>query len=434
MFTQSRAATSLFVAGILGITGCSQGNAVNTAAPPPPPAVVLKPGVPQTPEAAVKAVLDGLKASKPVVVWDAMTSSQQASFNRFVRDLASAPEPEVWSRTVTNLKKLVVLAQTKKEFLLKSPLIKSIKQLKPEELKASWDPGVKLLQTAMNSELVDQEKMKNFDGRAFLEGTGAQFMAQARAFSHSLKNDPLKQIDEWTATVTKGPDNTATARIETANSKEELIELPLSVQDGKWTSAHFGLVQFLLGQRLAPLIKRMGPYAQVEWRDQYLSDMRRLEKVLDQLQATKTADEFQTVVSLQVLPFVLQKTVELNQKTKPLSQLELRSQGRAKATALVVIKGDHFADEPGMLELAKLFRKLASDAKGTTAGPFAVGDSTIFFVNPITDTDALAKMIHVGKTTKVDVKRNKISLELPDAPASDKATADAGGTPKPSTP
>ncbi len=276
--------------------------------------------------------------------------------------------------------------------------------------------------------------MKNFDGRAFLEGTGAQFMAQARAYSHSLKNDPLKQIDEWTATVTKGPDNTATARIETANSKEEVIELPLSVQDGKWTSSHFVLVQFLLGQRLAPLIKRMGPYAQVEWRDQYLSDMRRLEKVLDQLQAAKTADEFQTVVSLQVLPFVLQKTVEMNQKTKPISQLEFRSQGRAKATALVIIKGDHFADEPGMLELAKLFRKLASDAKGTTAGPFAVEDWTIFFVNPITDTDALAKMIHVGKTTKVDVKRNKISLELPAAPASDKATADAGGTPKRSTP
>ncbi len=73
MFTESRTTTSLFIAGILGIAGCSQGNAVNTAAPPPPPAVVLKPGVPQTPEAAVKAVLDGLKASKPVVVWDAMT-------------------------------------------------------------------------------------------------------------------------------------------------------------------------------------------------------------------------------------------------------------------------------------------------------------------------------------------------------------------------
>ena len=101
---------------------------------------------------------------------------------------------------------------------------------------------------------------------------------------------------------------------------------------------------------------------------------------------------------------------------------------------MVIIKGDHFADEPGMLELAKLFRKLANDAKGTTAGPFAVEDSTIFFVNPITDTDALAKMIHVGKTTKVDMKRNKISLELPTAPTSDKATADAGGTPKPSTP
>ncbi len=167
-----------------------------------------------------------------------------------MRDIASAPDPEIWSRTVTNLKKLVVLAQTKKEFLLKSPLIKSIKQLKPDELKASWDPGVKLLQTAMSSELVDQEKMKKFDGRAFLEGSGAQLMAQARAFSRSLKNDPLKQIDEWTATITKASDNAVTARIEKGNSKQTLIELPLSVRDGKWTSDHFGLVQFLLGARL----------------------------------------------------------------------------------------------------------------------------------------------------------------------------------------
>jgi hypothetical protein len=434
MFSQSRTATSLFVAGILGIAGCSQGNAVNTAAPPPPPAVVLKPDVPQTPEAAVKAVLDGLKASKPVVVWNAMTSNGQAEFNRMVREIAATPDPEVWSRTVTNLKKLVVLAQTKKEFLLKSPLIKNIKQLKPEELKASWDPGVKLLQIAISSELADQEKMKNFDGRAFLEGSGAQLMAQARVFSHSLKNDPLKQIDEWKATVQKTSDNGATAHIEAGNPKRELIEIPLNVQDGKWTSGHFGLLQFVLAQRLSPYLQRMGPYAQLEWKDQYLSDMRRLEKVLDQLQATKTADEFQTVVSLQVLPFVLQKTVEMSQKTKPLSQLELRSRTRPKATALVVIKGDHFADEPGMLELAKLFRKLTTDAKGTTAGPFAVDDSTIFFVSPITDTDALAKMIQVGKITKVDVKRNKISVELPADRASDKSTADAGGTPKPSTP
>jgi hypothetical protein len=433
MFTQRRAAMLLFLIGGLGIAGCSQGSAVNTAAAPPP-GVVLKPGVPQTPEAAVKTVLDGLKASKPIVVWDAMTSDQQASFNRSIRDFAAAPDPEVWNRTVVNLKKLARLAQTKKDLILKSPLLKSFKQLKPDELKATWDPGLKLLQTVLASELVDQEKMKNFDGRSFFQGTGAQLFAQARAYSHALKDDPLKRIDEWTATVKKSSDDAATAMISTGDSKKRPFDVPLIVSDGKWTSERLGFLQYLLSSRLQPLITRLAPYAQVEWKDQYIADMRHLEKVLDQLQAAKTADEFQTVVSLQALPFALQKIVEMNQKAKPLSQLELRSLGRPKATTLVIIKGDHFADEPGMVEMYKLFRKIAADGKGMAAGPFGVEGAMIFFVSPVTDADALAKQIHVGKITKVDVKRNKISLELPPDPGANKTTADAGGAPKPSTP
>ena len=204
MFNQIKQAACFLSIGVFGIVGCSEGNAVNTVAPPLP-AQLLNPGVPQTPDAAVRTVLDGLKASKPVVVWDVMPASHQAAFNRMVRDFASAADPEIWKRTVGNLKKIAQLAETKKNFILQSPFVQSAKGIKPEDVKASWDPGLKLFKTIVESELVDQEKMKNFDGRAFLEGTGAKLFAQARALSRSWKNDPLKQIDGWKATVRHCP-------------------------------------------------------------------------------------------------------------------------------------------------------------------------------------------------------------------------------------
>lgn len=428
MFNQIKQAACFLSIGVFGIVGCSEGNAVNTVAPPLP-AQLLNPDVPQTPDAAVRTVLDGLKASKPVVVWDVMPASHQAAFNRMVRDFASAADPEIWKRTVGNLKKIAQLAETKKNFILQSPFVQSAKGIKLEDVKASWDPGLKLFKTIVESELVDQEKMKNFDGRAFLEGTGAKLFAQARALSRSWKNDPLKQIDGWKATVQTLSDHNAMAVVDLGGPKKNSIEIPLVVQEGKWTTGRFTVLQYLASTRMDPLVASFGPYCLFEWKDKYLAEMRRVERALDQLQAAKTSDEFQAVVVLQVLPYVVQKTIQFSQK--PMSPLESQSQSRKKGTAMILVNGDHFADEPGMLELLKVFREVAAEGHGMSAGPFIVQETTVFFVSPVSDTEALSKRIHLAKITQVDVKRNKIRLELPPSPPDDKATAAADGVSKP---
>lgn len=431
MFGQVKQAACLLSIGLLGIIGCSNASTANTPAAAPP-APVLNAGVPQTPEAAVNAVLDGLKASKPIVVWDAMSSGHQKSLNQMVREFASEVDPEIWTSTVSNLKKFARLAETKKDFILKSPLLAGASQLKPDELKACWESGLNLLKTVLQSELVDQEKMRNFDGREFLAGTGATLFADARALSHTLKNDPLKQIDNLTATVTKTSDQTATAEVNLGGPKNRTVEIPLFIDEGKWTSNHFTLLQYVLNDRLAPLKDRFHPYRVIDWKDGYLADMKRIDKLLDHLQAAKTFDDFQTVVSIQVLPYVLQKTVQLKQKPKQGSVLEDQSHNRPKATAMVLVKGDHFADEPGMLAMIKLFRETAAESKGTFSGPFKVENTTIFFVSPVSDTKGLADKIHEGKITGVDVRKNKIFIELPTSPTTDKSTADADGASKPS--
>ena len=434
MSTQMKPAIFCLMIGLCGVIGCADANSVSTTAAPPKP--LLKPGVPQTAEAAVKTVVDGLKASKPIVLWDTMTSNQQEAVNHSIRQFADDADPEIWASTLDNVKKFVKLAETKKDILLKSPMLKNLKQIKPEELKAGWDPAIKLAKTLLGSELADLEKLKKFDGSEFFAGTGATLLAQAREFTHVMKNDPLKDLGQLSATVTMTSDTTAKAVISVGGAGKQTTELPLTIEDGKWTSDRVGfVVQYILNDRLDPIHKRFLPYRMIEWKGGYLADMKRVGKILDQMQDAKNADDFDKVVTMQVLPFVLQKTVQFGQKGKPLSALETRSQGRSKATAMVVINGDHFADEPGMQELIKLCRETASAGKGSSAGPFKVEDVMILFVSPVTDTEGFAKNIHTGKVAKIDVRKNTISVDLPTSAAPDKTTADAQSAgSKPATP
>ena len=430
MFTKFKRGKCLLAVAVISIAGCSDTNSVTNPLPKPT-APVLNAGFPQTPEEAIKVVVDGIKASKPLPLWNAMTTEDQSGINHIFRDFAKEADPEIWQKTVENLKKLALLAETKKDFLLRSPLVRSMKQFKPDELKAMWDPVLKLLKTALASELVDQEKMKNFDGRAFFDGTGAKLFAQLRELTHTMKDDPLKGIKDWSVTVNKLSDERALAELSLGGPKKRTIEIPLLVQDGRWTTERFVLVRYLINSQINPITIRFLPYCLPEWKDQYMADMRRIGLALDKLQAAKTSDDFQMVVSTQVLPFVLQKTVQFNQKRKPLSALETQSQARKKATAMILIKGDHFADEPGIRELMTLFQKIGSEKPSTTSGPYTVDQTTVFLISPVSDPTGLSKQIHIGKVTKVDVKRNQIYVELPPSPAGEKTTADAGGAAKP---
>ena len=426
MHSKIKRATVLFSLTV-GVVGCSQGNTGTGTATAPAP--LLRADVPHTPEAAVTAVQDGLRANKPIVVWEAMTAADQAAVNKVIRETAEAIDPDVWNSTVENVKKLVHLAETKKEILLKSPLLRGSKQIKLEEEKASWDPGLALAKTLIQSELVDRDKMMKFDGGAFLPGTGAKLLAQARDLSKSLKDDPLKQFLDQKIAVKKISEQSATATVESEKPRRRPTEIPLTLRDGKWSTEQFQFLPYLISERVESLVNNCRPYRLMEWKDGYLAEMKRIGRTIDRLQAAKTSDEFQTIVSTQVLPYVLQKTMQFAAKRKPMSIVEVQSQSRPnKATLMILIKGEHFGDEPGMMEVLKLCREAAAEGKGTTSGPNEFERTTLFFVNPITDTDAFSKKIHIGKVTQIDTKKNKIFVELPTS-RDEKSTAEADHKP-----
>ncbi len=273
MFIRIRLAAAPLVTGILLAGGCSGSTFDTTNLSDPVP--VKQPTL--SAEATVQTVVDGLKASRPIVLWDFLDSTQQGIVNSVVRDFAEVIDPEVWQATTRNLKKFVRVAETKQEFLLECPLWQVV-GVKRADVKSTYSPAAKLLKTIAESDLVDQQKMKQFDGRAFVEGTGTAFDAQSRELLGALKSDPIQRLSDLKVKIRKSPGESTTAILEYADPKAKTFEFQLSAADGKWYAPQLTLVIGFLAKKMETYHKLFKPYYLTEWKDGYLAEMVRLGK------------------------------------------------------------------------------------------------------------------------------------------------------------
>lgn len=420
----TRILQSLFVlvVGLGSLAGCSQGN---PARPKGVAAKALPPAKPTiTPEAALNTVLDGLRSSKPAAAWDVLPTTFQTTLDSTVREIADAIDPEVWERTVRVFKKLPKLLETKKDFILKSPMWLLFPSVKRDDVKAHWGEFVALLQTICDSELTNIEKLKHFEGRAFLEGSGSKLYAQFRDLSKMSKDDVFHRLDGIKVTIKDS--NETSANAELSGPKLKPVKVTLVADQGRWVAAQAGLLGLSLSQFENRIVGLFRPYRLMEWKADYLHDLDGLEKGIDRLLAAKTSDEFQAAFGKQVIPVVLRWNRQIHQKREPLTEIDQIALGRTKDTALILVTGIHFGDEPAMRTLMTQFQALSKQAAaGQLIGPKAHENEkmTMFLLTPVTDIQALAKSINVGKVAKIDAKRNTLIIEVPAAPSADKEPA-----------
>ncbi len=420
MFIRIRLAVAPLVTGILLAGGCSGSLFDTTDHSEPVP--VKQPAL--SAEATVQAVVDGLRASRPIVLWDLLDSTQQGIVNSVVRDFAEVIDPEVWQATTRNLKKFARVAETKKEFLLESPLWQAL-GVKRADVKSTYAPTAKLLKTIAESDLVDQQKMRQFDGRAFVEGTGTALYAQSRELLGALKADPVQRLSDLKVKIRKSPGETTTAILEHADPKAKPFEFQLSVADGKWYAPQLTLVIGFLAKKIETYHKLFKPYYLTEWKDGYLAEMERLGKALDKLESAKTSDEFQAIAARDVLPVMLRNVALVRKGLPQFHGLKAVSYKRKATTALVVIKGKHAANETALREMASRFKQI-EPAPEAILGPRIFDDSTVVLVDPVGDINVLARSIQGGKVVKTDVKRKTLVVELPAVPQREQSVPSTG--------
>ncbi len=385
----------------------------STASGPPSAAASI-----QTPDAAVRAVLDGLNDHNPKAVWDFLPASYHQDINDLVHQFAKNVDANLWELLFRVADDAVRLLRTKKDFLLSYPALKENPRVDLAELEKNWDSSVAIFATLSESQLSDLGKLQSIDVGAFLETTGRKLMMQLAAISKSLPDDPLsrqfgRQLKETKVALIESKGDTAVVRLTPADPKVPASDVPFVRVEGKWIPRSLAEGWKPAIEQLKQSISMLGrgkPVNQDQSADLNLSQ---LAAAVAELQVIETADEFH-----QRLDDELPKLAMLFDR--PASKVSsITGANPAAATepasrdAGVTIAIDAPLDEQAEDTLCNQLNAIAdhADMAVTETPMFARGRTTIR-VWPVADVAAYAKRIDFARVIKLDSNSRTIVIEL----------------------
>lgn len=358
------------------------------------------------PDAAVVAVLDGMRANRPEALWDFLPASLQANLNEAVREVGRSADAEVWNRAAELLKKIVTIFETKKEFILASPFWKTAEKVDPKQVAANWEHIVGLLGSIVNSEISDVERLKSFDGRKFLADSGGKFLTHLQALSSTLKSNPITDLKDVKVTLKSQEGERAVITIEAPG--EPAVDHEFTIIEGKWCPKSWiestprlaelkdGIKQVLQSERVA------------KQKESILQELDQIETGIDELLTTKTAQEFNDLVAQRVIPYLLVRSAPFRSpgETGAPSSPSVES---GSVTVVVTPK----LDDKKADELVETLAGLSDNAgQSVVFGPNARDEGLEFTVTPVGDPEAFSKKITFGSVVSVDKAKRTVTVTI----------------------
>lgn len=159
------------------LDAASQEQAKRLAAIPP------QPGAEQAPDVYVRElILLGMSADYHKL-WHAVPASYQKDIHDVVHSFAQNMDPSLWNNGSGLVKKAVRVLKEKKQFILAHPQVVAA----GDAAAKNWDPLVDFLDSAVNSDLTDLEKLKTIDLAQFTAGGGAKIIEKLKVASEASK-------------------------------------------------------------------------------------------------------------------------------------------------------------------------------------------------------------------------------------------------------
>ena len=267
------------------------------------------PAAAEAPDAAMRVLMTSMQAGDLGAAWNALPPSYQNDVNEVVRLFGENMDRDIWNAATRMLEKGVVILTDQKPFVL--GWVETLEQdVDLEGLGEGMDAVAGVLNTILQSELGDLDQLKEFDGQAFMVGTGEELRQQLAALAENLQDelDPammpvaggfpgmeLPDLDNVQFSTVQADEDTATLRVE---QNGEVEDHPMVRVEGRW------LPQMMVEewdegiQEIKATLEAM-PEQMDEAKQMLLSPMsplRMVEGVLDQLGAARDQDEFNQVI------------------------------------------------------------------------------------------------------------------------------------------
>lgn len=365
--------------------------------------------VPETADAAVRTVIEGMQQKHPEALWHFLPASYQQDVNDVVHGFAQRMDPELWSKSVAVLDKLASVVKNQRELLAAT--------IRPADKAGERGPAVdfeglaNLLQTLVKSDLGNLEKLKKADAGTILAVTGGQLLEQLQALSklgpQGSLSFPLDDLSRLKIQLKSSENDQAILLIQSpgeAPHETEFVRV-----EGRWIPRNLAENWIeTIGQMKARLAL-LSRENLAEQKPRWLTLVATFDQAFDQLAAARDKDQFAGAMQGLYIPgmmlaAMLQQPADADEPETP----ETRSSTPSAADLVtIVVRGKlDPAMQDGLLERLKT-------VLGRTEGVFAefTGDdeSTSFRVGPVSDIGAFAKELDFLKNVEVDVGNRSIS-------------------------
>jgi len=189
-----------------------------------------------TPDGTVRAVMDGLAAHRPEIVWRALPPSYQRDVTELSASFADAVDPALFDRVVAVARKGTMVLQHKKDLILSTESVK-LSGLDPVTLDALWESSSHFLDVLLASDLASLDAYRSLDVDALLSGSGRDLMIHAADFSAAAPGaDNLDaRLDDFGNTdveLVSRREDEATVRITPPDGGPQ--DVAMTMVEGRW--------------------------------------------------------------------------------------------------------------------------------------------------------------------------------------------------------
>jgi len=360
-----------------------------------------------TADAAVLAVINGLKNGHPEAFWEFLPASYQQDLNDLVHVFAGRMDPEIWKKGVSVVRKLAGVLKSKSQFL---PQIGPPRK-NGEPPVGDWGKISEMLETLLASDLADLDRLKSADAGRLLATAGGQLFGQIRLISSLTAQDDfsnsLSRLGDLHVTLISSTTERATLKFEAPGDQPAVIEFMRI--EGKWIPQNLadGWIE-KVGEARAWL-SLLSPDTFAEQKPQYLELLSNAESALDGLARAKTQDEFNG--SMMQAVFTLKPQIDALAGTAPAGASDKSANEKPDPGPIemvtVIVKG--MFDDDAQDALGERLRGISDNSDLAESEITGDDETTTVKVGPVGDIDAFARRIEFLNITGVDAKARVIT-------------------------
>lgn len=392
--------------------GSQAASADASASSSQPPAAI-----PETPDAALMTLSDGVKAGNARVFWDFLPASYQKDVNDVVREFAGKMDKEIWNGVFNVGQQTVATLKSKKSMVLNHPDVQGIPL--PEEMRGqAYDGIVGVLNALFNSPVSDLEKMKTIDMGDVLAVTGSALLKQGGELAELSPQTPAGGGVEVMAlhkvTVLESSGDKARVQMEFSDELERVEERDMVRVEGKWIFADIAEDWDSKIAQAKNQISQLGPQTFAEQKPQILGGLAMAEAFITQLQNANSQQEFDMALSQIVEPIKQQAPMFMMMAAMAMQGgMDGSPALPAPATGdevTVIVKQE--LDEEKISEIAKQLEAASDNADASLSLPLVDDGATEITVVPVKDVAAFAKRIEFAKVVEVNAEQRTVTIEL----------------------